>query len=358
MEDQQITISRRITGEGSMVEDALFASYNFEVESFAKTHFFSGEETHKVISSDFKEYLYGPFEVTNQLELIRKINGEWRLIVRDGMDPPTLDMADKNVVVFLGNFEEYYAKKRARRNAAKAAKSLYDDDAKISSRQIADIFERISYRSNEIHFTRKEKSIIRKNIPKILLDHNIKLDNVDLFDIEKVSIREVIETGRRLLKFDRRAAKILEVNDVHSEKAWQKYFEKYGKYLLFGSVTLEPQVCLDKDKTRELNNKYPDLITCNRYGFLDIIELKRSEFYIFQFDASHNKLVPTMEVSSAMSQLNAYLQIIPYAYETTQARAMALTCANGMLLIGDRNHLIKKNKAFCNYLEKLNTTYE
>ena len=55
---------------------------------------------------------------------------------------------------------------------------------------------------------------------------------------------------------------------------------------------------------------YPDIITCNRYGFLDLIELKRNDAYLFKFDPSHNNFVPTSDLSTAISQLNNYLQVI------------------------------------------------
>ena len=356
--NQEMSISRRVTGEGSTIQDTLFGDYAFEVESFSKTHFFMGDKNNGIISTEFKEYLYAPFGVSNQEELIHKINGEWNLIVTDGNEEPTLDELEKTVTVFLGDYEKYYALKRDRKNAAKTAKALYDNSAHISSVQVTDILQRIADRSDDILFNKKQRDKVKKSIPKILSANDIHLDKQDLFDIEKVSIREIISLGRMLLKFDRRACKSLDVKDVHSEEAWQKYFEKFGQYLLFGSVTLEPKVCLDAEKTKELNNKYPDLITCNRYGFLDIIELKRSEFYLFKFDKSHNKLVPTPELSSALSQLNGYMQIIPYAFNVKESRSRALTCANGMIMIGDHDHLIKSSKNLETFLHKNNLSFD
>lgn len=109
---------------------------------------------------------------------------------------------------------------------------------------------------------------------------------------------------------------------------------------------------MNKEKTKELNDKYPDIITCNRYGFLDIIELKRSNMFLFKFDNSHKKLVPTSVLSSALSQLNGYLQIIPYAYETQKSKDQGLECASGMLLIGDTNHLVKTSTTLNDYMKE------
>lgn len=146
-----------------------------------------------------------------------------------------------------------------------------------------------------------------------------------------------------ILKGDRRAALQLGVSDIKKEQAWQKYFEKYGTYLLFGSVKLDPQVCLDKEKTKEFNHNYPDILTRNRYGFIDIIELKKSSVELFRFDSSHNKLVPTSYLSGALSQLNGYLQTIPYAFAVDDAKKQSLECASGMLIIGDSNKLIRES---------------
>lgn len=197
---------------------------------------------------------------------------------------------------------------------------LFNDNKISLTSQIADVIAKIADRSDALNFTINEKNIIAKSIPTILMDNNIKLDKDDIFDINKVSIREVIGIGRKILKNDRTVLKIFETKEVHKEETQQQYFERYGNYLLFGNVRLDPKVCLNKEKTKELNDKYPDIITCNRFGFLDIIELKGSDMFLFEFDNSHNKLVPTSTLISALSQLNGYLQIIPYAYEIQKVR--------------------------------------
>ncbi len=185
------------------------------------------------------------------------------------------------------------------------------------------------------------------------MNNDIKLKKDDVFDINKVAIRDVISIERGILNKDNKVLKNIEAKDINKEDAWQKYFEKYGNYLLFGNVKLNPKECLDKEKTKDLNDRYPDIITCNRYGFLDIIELKKSDEYLFKFDDSHNNFVPTPALSSAISQLNNYLQIIPYAYTEKDAQNKGLQCASGMLMIGDKNHLIKRNnKHLDEYMKK------
>ncbi len=357
MEENKMILSQRIVDNDNTKENDLFKEYIINVENYSKTHIFSNIEK-GIISTTFKEYLYNVFDVSNQLELIKKINGEWKLILEDGIDDFILDETQKVVTIYYGDYKIFYYDKMKTKNSANAIKMLFNDDKVPPTSQIADVIEKIADRSDALSFTINEKNIIAKSIPTILMDNNIKLDKDDIFDINKVSIREVIEIGRKILKNDRTVLKIFGTKEVHKEETWQQYFERYGNYLLFGNVRLDPKVCLNKEKTKELNDKYPDIITCNRFGFLDIIELKRSDMFLFKFDNSHNKLVPTSTLSSALSQLNGYLQIIPYAYETQKAKDQGLECASGMLLIGDNDHLVKENDTLKKYMQDNNLTIE
>lgn len=357
MEENKMILSQRIVNNDNTKENDLFKEYIINVENYSKTHIFSNIER-GIISTTFKEYLYNVFDVSNQQELIKKINGEWKLILEDGIDNFKLNKTEKIVTIYYGNYKMFYYNKMKTKNSANAIKMLFNDDKVPPTSQIANIIEKIADRSDALNFTMNEKNILAKNIPTILMENNIKLDKDDIFDINKVSIKEVIEIGRKILKNDRTVLKVLGTKEVHKEETWQQYFERFGNYLLFGNVRLDPKICLNKEKTKELNDKYPDIITCNRFGFLDIIELKRSDMFLFKFDNSHNKLVPTSTLSSALSQLNGYLQIIPYAYETQKAKDQGLECASGMLLIGDKDHLVKENETLKKYLNDNNLTME
>lgn len=357
MEENKMVLSQRIVNNDNTKENDLFKEYIINVENYSKTHIFSNIER-GIISTTFKEYLYNVFDVSNQQELIKKVNGEWKLILEDGIDDFKLNEAEKIVTIYYGDYKKFYYNKMKTKNSANAIKMLFNDDKVPPTSQIADIIEKIADRSDALNFTINEKNILAKNIPTILMENNIKLDKDDIFDINKVSIREVIEIGRKILKNDRTVLKVLGTKEVHKEETWQQYFERFGNYLLFGNVRLDPKICLNKEKTKELNDKYPDIITCNRFGFLDIIELKRSDIFLFKFDNSHNKLVPTSTLSSALSQLNGYLQIIPYAYETQKAKDQGLECASGMLLIGDKDHLVKESDTLKKYMNDNNITIE
>ena len=311
-------------------------------QKYYKSHMFSNNEFTKV----FREYLYNINDISTKEELENLFGKEWTLQILDGYGEQscTMDSENKIFSIYYSDFEDYYSDHKLVKNSFNTIKDLYDNSRIPSSFSVTNIIGKISERSSEIKFNDEQKNRIADSIPDILINNNIKLRKNDVFDINKLAIFDVIEIGRGIINKNRKYEKVLGIKDITKEDAWQKYFEKYGSYLLFGNIKLNPKECLDKEKTQLLNNKYPDLITCNRYGFLDLIELKKSHLYLFKFDDSHNNLVPTPELSSAISQINNYLQVIPYAYKTKDSQDKGLQCATGMILIGDNNHLVKDSK--------------
>ena len=327
-----------------------------EDSKYYKTHLFSKNEFTKL----FREYLYNINNISTKEELESLFGKEWILRIVDGFydESYIIDYDKKIFTIFYDDYEKYYTDNKLIKKNSNTIKDLYDSSKIPNSNNVTNIINKIAERSNEIIFNDDQKANLADSIPDILLNNNIKLKKSDVFDINRLDIRDVIEIGRGILNKNKKYEKILNTKDITKEDAWQKYFEKYGNYLLFGNVKLNPKECLDKDKTKLLNDKYPDLITCNRYGFLDLIELKKSDLFLFKFDDSHNNLVPSGDLSSAISQLNNYLQIIPYEYKTKDSQDKGLQCASGMILIGDRNHLIKDSKHLREYMEKNNLDKE
>lgn len=321
-------------------------------KKYYKSHLFSKNEFKKT----FKEYLYNINKISKKEELVELFGKEWTLRIADGTSDKCckIDSENKVFTIYYDDYEKFYQDNKLVKNNSNTIKDLYDYTKIPNSNNVTNIIEKISERSNEIVFSDEQKESLSDSIPDILINNNIKLKKTDVFDINKLAINDVIEIGRGILSKNRKYEKKLEIKDIANEDAWQKYFEKYGNYLLFGNVKLNPKECLDKEKTKALNDKYPDLITCNRYGFLDLIELKKSDLYLFRFDKSHNNLVPTSDLSSAISQLNNYLQIIPYAYKTKDSQDKGLQCASGMIMIGDNNHLVKNSRDLEGYMAKHN----
>ena len=103
----KMILSQRIVNNDNTKENDLFKEYIINVENYSKTHIFSNIER-GIISTTFKEYLYDVFDVSNQQELIKKINGEWKLILEDGIDDFKLNETEKIVTIYYGNYKMFY----------------------------------------------------------------------------------------------------------------------------------------------------------------------------------------------------------------------------------------------------------
>lgn len=328
-------INKRKNYESSFEPLELFKMVKLEVENYSKSHIYVKENGE--ITSELKRYLYSVFNVTNEENLIEKTSG-FELYIKSGYGKADINLEKKKVCIYYDTFEMFYDGKKEISKATNAVKKLYENK-QPSTLHISKVLSKISEKSDELNFKKSEKNLIASSIPNILNSNGIKLKKDDVIDINKVEIMDIVELGRKIIKKDRTILKEFPSTEIGRENIWQQYFNKYGTYLLFGSIRLDPQKCLSKEFTKETNNKYPDILTCNRFGFLDVIELKRSDKYLFTFDNSHNKFVPTTYLSSALSQLNGYLQIIPYAYIPEDAQKQGLECASGMLIAGCKDYL-------------------
>ena len=103
-------------------------------------------------------------------------------------------------------------------------------------------------------------------------------------------------------------------------------------------------------------NSNLDLLTINRYGFLDVVELKRSDDYLFKIDESHDNIVPTSKLSTAISQVNNYLMLLPYSEENGEL-VKGAESATGMLVIGTHESLMRKEH-IDKYIEKTGKSVE
>ena len=348
---ENLIINKRMNYESAYETFELFEKVTLEVDEYHKTHIYANENGE--ITSELKRYLYEVFGVSNAESLINNAVG-LELIIKDGYGKPEIDLKTKKACIYYGSFEMFYNGKKEISKATSAIKKLYENKSP-STLQISRVLSKISEKSDELNFKKSEKNLIASSIPNILNSNGIKLKKDDVIDINKVEIMDIVELGRKIIKKDRSILKEFPATEIGRESIWQQYFNKYGTYLLFGSIKLDPQKCLSKDFTKECNDKYPDILTCNRFGFLDVIELKRSDKYLFIFDGSHNKFVPTPYLSSALSQLNGYLQIIPYAYIPEDAQKQGLECASGMLIAGCKDYLYNRNQtALLDWMEKYN----
>ncbi len=310
--------------------------------SFCRTHYFTDVDN-TMITTSFKDELLRLFNVSGVKELKEKIDNNIKLIFKPGEGEMYYDDVSKTVFVFTKTFKEEVFKpnekaKRLRRSMEKISKH-----EKVSSYEYTNMLSTLVEGVNDIEFTKKDKQIIAKAIPKLIKDGDIKISLKDVTDINKDRLLDIVKLGRDLLAKERGVEKRLGISRefIGKEYAWQKYFEMYGSYLLFGSIEESiPESWLRINSDLRNKDSRLDLLTINRYGFLDIVELKRSDEYLFKLDESHDNIVPTSKLSTAISQVNNYLMLMPHDPENSELIKGAES-ATGMLVIGSDDYLMK-----------------
>ena len=310
--------------------------------SFCRTHYFTDVDN-TMITTSFKDELLRLFNVSGVKELKEKIDNNIKLIFKPGEGEMYYDDVSKTVFVFTKTFKEEVVKpnekaKRLRRSMEKISKH-----EKVSSYEYTNMLSTLVEGVDDIEFTKKDKQIIAKAIPKLIKDGDIKISLKDVTDINKDRLLDIVKLGRDLLAKERGVEKRLGISRefIGKEFAWQKYFEMYGSYLLFGSIEESiPESWLRINSDLRNKDSRLDLLTINRYGFLDIVELKRSDEYLFKLDESHDNIVPTSKLSTAISQVNNYLMLMPHDPENNELIKGAES-ATGMLVIGSDDYLMK-----------------
>ena len=310
--------------------------------SFCRTHYFTDVDN-TMITTSFKDELLRLFNVSGVKELKEKIDNNIKLIFKPGEGEMYYDDVSKTVFVFTKTFKEEVVKpnekaKRLRRSMEKISKH-----EKVSSYEYTNMLSTLVEGVDDIEFTKKDKQIIAKAIPKLIKDGDIKISLKDVTDINKDRLLDIVKLGRDLLAKERGVEKRLGISRefIGKEYAWQKYFEMYGSYLLFGSIEESiPESWLRINSDLRNKDSRLDLLTINRYGFLDIVELKRSDEYLFKLDESYDNIVPTSKLSTAISQVNNYLMLMPHDPENSELIKGAES-ATGMLVIGSDNYLMK-----------------
>ena len=205
----------------------------------------------------------------------------------------------------------------------------------------------------------KDKKIVAKMIPTLIKNGNIKISLKDVTDINKDILKDIIQLGRDLIVKKIGVEKRLGIARKHigKEYAWQRFFELYGTYLLFGSIEQQiPQAAISLNTELRSTNSNLDILTINRYGFLDVVELKKSDEYLFKIDESHDNIVPTPKLSTAISQVNNYLMLLPHSQENGEL-VKGAESATGMLVIGTNESLMKKEHVD-KYMKKTGKSFE
>lgn len=310
--------------------------------SFCRTHYFTDVDN-TMITTSFKDELLRLFNVSGVKELKEKIDNNIKLIFKPGEGEMYYDDVSKTVFVFTKTFKEEVVKPNEKAKKLRRSMEKISKHEKVSSHEYTNMLSTLVEGVDDIEFTKKDKQIIAKAIPKLIKDGDIKISLKDVTDINKDRLLDIVKLGRDLLTKERGVEKRLGISRkfIGKEYAWQKYFEMYGSYLLFGSIEESiPESWLRINSDLRNKDSRLDLLTINRYGFLDIVELKRSDEYLFKLDESHDNIVPTSKLSTAISQVNNYLMLMPHDPENSELIKGAES-ATGMLVIGSDDYLMK-----------------
>ena len=310
---------------------------------FKRSHYFKNLENTS-ITTIFKDELVKLFNVNSVKELKEKIDNKIRLMFKVGTGDMTYDKKTNTVIVYIESFKNDVVKPaKDISKLKKVVERLYKKE-KVCSEDVVKIADMLAKGIEDNLLKEKDKKIIAEMIPILIKNGNIKISLKDVTDINKERLKDIIQLGRDLISKKIGVEKKLGISReyIGKEYAWQRYFELYGSYLLFGSIEQQiPQAAVKLNLELRSTNSNLDLLTINRYGFLDVVELKKSDDYLFKIDESHDNIVPTSKLSTAISQVNNYLMLLPYSEENGEL-VKGAESATGMLVIGTNDSLMKK----------------
>lgn len=323
---------------------------------FKRSHYFKNADNTS-ITTMFKDELLKLFNVAGVKELKDKIDNKIRLLFKVGTGEMTYDEKTNTVIVYMESFKNDVVKPANDvRKLKTVIERLYKKE-KVSSNDIVNVVKTLSTGIDSNILKDKDREKVAHLIPNLIKNGKIKISLKDVTDINKDRLKDIIQIGRDLLLKKSGVEKKLGIEReyIGKEYAWQRYFEMYGSYLLFGSIEQQiPQAALTLNSELRNTNSNLDLLTINRYGFLDVVELKKSDEFLFKIDDSHDNIVPTSKLSTAISQVNNYLMLLPYSQESGEL-VKGAESATGMLVIGSTNSLMRKEHIE-KYMQKNNMT--
>lgn len=331
--------------EGPKIEDE---------KSFSRTHYFSDEEM-TIITTDFKDELLKLFNVSNVEMLKETIDDNVGLVFKPGEGTIEYNEKSSTVIIYTKTFKEDIVLPKQKIAKLKKSVQKLSSGEKVTSSEYTNLLETISNNVQEIELSAKDLNRIKKLIPKLIRNGKIKISLKDITDINKDRLKDIVQLGRDILNKKQGVEKKLGIEREHigKEYAWQKFFELYGSYILFGSVEETiPQKVIDANSQIRNGISELDLLTINRYGFIDIVELKRSDEYMFKIDNSHDNFVPTDKLNTAIAQVNNYLMILPFAKDGGEL-VKGAESATGLLVMGADKYLVKE-EILKKYIEKTN----
>ncbi len=346
------------------VEKVVFEKINIEYKNkldFSENHYFDDYEK-GIINGNLKDILHTIFKTITTKELLTKLVGEWTIIFSESDGINEVDINDKKVIVYQKSAEKIVELNKKKKKVKAIINKLYNPrhDKQMTSNDAVEMLKVTSQICAKVNLTPSHKKYFMELIPQMIKDGEIKLKQEHISEMNKKQIDEIVELGFSILERKQGTEKKLGITteQLKNEIAWQKYFEKYGDYLLFGSIDItekvEGEVKVAKEFTQRPKDSYYDIITLNKYGFIDIVELKKSDFNLFRYDKSHDTFYTSPDLSKAIYQLLNYLMLMPSAYSKEKEIVVngkvqkvrdplkGTESAKGLLIIGSTKTLLSK----------------
>ncbi|MGL5902181.1 MAG: Shedu anti-phage system protein SduA domain-containing protein [Cetobacterium sp.] len=339
--------------------------------NYKKTHYFSThQDGYLEVTKNLKEILKKELNVESFKNVKDIIGEDWTLEITD-YKSTFIDETNKVVRIKQEDMSVQVRNDNKKKSIKRIVEKLYDFKEKKDHITKSDFLK-----VNDL-MVKAVENISKEDIPReklielistLIKSGDLKLKIEDIDKENRKQIDEIVSLGKDILNNNKSALKKLNLDQKHegNEIVWQKYFEKYGNFLLFGSIDItekvkkdiedeiiktevKGEVAVDTSLIKENSNSRVDIITLNKYGFIDVVELKKSDAILFKYDRSHKTLYPSVELSKAMSQLTKYLMLLPNAYlkdiynnaldkETPYQKGAE--SASGLLIIGSTKTLL------------------
>jgi hypothetical protein len=154
--------------------------------------------------------------------------------------------------------------------------------------------------TQELEFGDSANVVIEKQVNK-----QVKwlIDTIELIlEIENFTKPKAKDFGNEHFKFTK-------VSITGPEHLMEMILEKYGQFTLFGVPAL-----LNTDKyvvhERNLSRSQFDLILINHLGDVEVVELKRSDEILLDFDSNRKKFYPSKTLSIGIAQSERYISAV------------------------------------------------
>jgi hypothetical protein len=154
--------------------------------------------------------------------------------------------------------------------------------------------------SNKLKVGNNSDIIIKQQVHKQV---QWLIDNIQIIiDEKKITRASAKELGNKYFGF-------LKTEIKGPEHLMEKILTKYGQYTIFGSPIL---LNTDKYVVNELGlpRSQFDIILLNHLSDLEVVELKRPDIPILDYDEGRNKFYASKELSVAISQAERYISAV------------------------------------------------